>query len=87
MTQTEEESRNILLGGGGKTKKTGVELEPLNVKDKGKKKEFQEIDYPIYFKHVRICETELVISFFLAENSTFVNYFILFINVLEFEEC
>jgi hypothetical protein len=36
-----------------------------------KEKEPVEESYPVYFKHVRINETQLLISFFLADNSPF----------------
>jgi hypothetical protein len=78
---TEEEYRNILVGG-AKTKKSNVEIVTTNSnKTKEKEKSENEIDYPVYFKHVRINETQLAISFFLADNSPFV---ILHINKYNF---
>lgn len=39
--------------------------------EKPKEKNITEVSYPIYIKHIRINETQLFISFFLAENSPF----------------
>jgi len=76
--KSEEEYRNILVGG-TKIKKSNTELPSslttsnnLNTSVAKTKKEENNVDYPTFFKHVRINETRLAINFFIADNSPFV---------------
>ena len=79
--KSEEEYRNILVGG-SKSRKSISELPSqaqstnLNSSATKQKKEETSVDYPTYFKHVRINETRLAINFFMADNSPFVQMFI-----------
>ncbi len=90
--KSEEEYRNILVGG-TKIKRSNTDFASstnsvgnLNNSATKTKKEENNVDYPTYFKHVRINETRLAINFFIADNSPFVIYF--YLNyILEFKKC
>ncbi len=85
--KSEDEYKNILVGSeknekNDKNKKVNQNNESSDLQQmqmslshisSTQKKEKEPVDesYPVYFKHVRINETQLLISFFLADNSPF----------------
>ncbi len=77
--KSEQEHKKILLGN-DKEITSRINTNPNHITEnvtmikevKTKQDKTQvEVSYPIYFKHVKINETQLFISFFLADNSPF----------------
>jgi hypothetical protein len=73
--KSEEEYRSLIIGGKKSSQKFQIENQTNSKIDTQINdnliKEENVISYPIFFKHVRINETQLAISFFIADNSPF----------------